>query len=525
MASKIYNEIKNEIEKLYLSEENKKIFNNINQMLYRYKNKQNLKLPVMILIKDIDNIDLQNIENLISKMLKEYKLFGGELKDTFRSYGLTPCKIVTSVSSGEAYKFTLDKMALETSSVDKYLQAIEKIIDMEYAFILLECKIDIEDILYIHPLYKKIDFIFSNSNTAESISNMLLNRYEYNKISTDIDKKELEFIVKNNLESNVYEKEETCLQYMFTQSIKSFMTSNRRKLKIEDIPVIEKIDDVIENLDKQSSIENVLSDLIGIDYIKLEIDKIIKFAIFNKNARKENSKLPKENLNMCFLGNPGTGKTTIAKAICNEFYKNGIIEKNELIEILPNDLMGEYVGHTKKATRNILNKAKGGILFIDEAYQILSQGYKNGNPFMNEALTELLKYMENTENIVIFAGYKSEIENMLNMNPGIKSRIAIKIEFKDYSTEQLKIMLDNELKLYNLELSDKANELAVRNIEQAKKNFDFGNCRYIKNFAIEIIKNHSYQNGQSKIILFDAIPKYVEKQKNKIGFNMEVVNG
>lgn len=111
------------------------------------------------------------------------------------------------------------------------------------------------------------------------------------------------------------------------------------------------------------------------------------------------------------------GKTTVARLIAKEFYNNKIIKKNKVIEVLPNDLMGEYVGWTKRKTRDILEKAKGGILFIDEAYQIASTGYSNGNPYMKEALTELLKYMENPDNIIIFAGYKQEIEDMININP------------------------------------------------------------------------------------------------------------
>lgn len=111
------------------------------------------------------------------------------------------------------------------------------------------------------------------------------------------------------------------------------------------------------------------------------------------------------------------GKTTVARLIAKEFYNNKIIKKNKVIEVLPNDLMGEYVGWTKRKTRDILEKAKGGILFIDEAYQIASTGYSNGNPYMKEALTELLKYMENPDNIIILAGYKQEIEDMININP------------------------------------------------------------------------------------------------------------
>lgn len=112
----------------------------------------------------------------------------------------------------------------------------------------------------------------------------------------------------------------------------------------------------------------------------------------------------------------GHGKTTVARLIAKEFHKNKIIKQDKVTEVLPNDLMGEYVGWTKRKTRAVLDKAKGGILFIDEAYQIAS-AKDNGGTYMQEALIELLKYMENPDNIVIFAGYKQEIEDMIEINP------------------------------------------------------------------------------------------------------------
>ena len=386
MVSKIYKEIENDIDNTCLTIENKQMLHKIHKMLYKYKNKSEIELPILVLTKNLDNIDISYIENLILKMLENYKVFGGKIKNTFKSIGSSPNRLITSIESGEAYQVPLDNFSL--------------------------------DLIYTHSLYPKIDYIFSNNNTSQEISDMLIARYEHNKISTKIDIKELEPIVKNNLEAKVYGTDEMCLQYMFIKSIKSYISSNRRNLEIKDIPVIEKAEEVIEKLDtEETKQENIFSKLTGLEYIKDELDKMIKFAIFNKELRKENSDIPKENLNMCFFGSPGTGKTTVARLVANEFYKNNLIEKNEVTEILPNDLIGEYVGHTKNAVRTVLEKAKGGILFIDEAYQIASTGYKAGNPFMNEALTELLKYMENPDNIVIFAGYQDELEEMINMNP------------------------------------------------------------------------------------------------------------
>ena len=124
----------------------------------------------------------------------------------------------------------------------------------------------------------------------------------------------------------------------------------------------------------------------------------------------------------------GHGKTTVARLIAKEFHKNNIIKKDKVTEVLPNDLMGEYVGWTRRKTREVLDKAKGSILFIDEAYQIAS-AKDTGGSFMQEALIELLKYMENPDNIVIFAGYKQEIEEMIEINPRneIKNRNKIRI--------------------------------------------------------------------------------------------------
>lgn len=429
MVSKIYKEIENDIDNTCLTIENKQMLHKIHKMLYKYKNKSEIELPILILTKNLDNIDISYIENLILKMLENYKVFGGKIKNTFKSIGSSPNRLITSIESGEAYQVPLDNVSLDLETVERYFDSIEKIIDTKFAFILVECMVNVEDVIYTHSLYPKIDYIFSNSNTSQEISDMLIARYEHNKISTKIDIKELEPIVKNNLEAKVYGTDEMCLQYMFTKSIKSYISSNRRNLEIKDIPVIEKAEEVIEKLDtEETKQEDIFSKLTGLEYIKDELDKMIKFAIFNKELRKENSDIPKENLNMCFFGSPGTGKTTVARLVANEFYKNNLIEKNEVTEILPNDLIGEYVGHTKNAVRTVLEKAKGGILFIDEAYQIASTGYKAGNPFMNEALTELLKYMENPDNIVIFAGYQDELEEMINMNPRDKIKNSNKIK-------------------------------------------------------------------------------------------------
>lgn len=418
MTNKPYNEIKAKIDKSSLTSKNKKILHNINKLLSKYDNNKQLQLPILIITKAVDNIDMICIEKLIAEMLKKYNVFSGKLKDTVKPIEIFHDKIVANIDTGQAYKIELDNEFLFAGIAKNYFNAIEKVIDTKCVFVLLECMPNIVDTLNEHSIYPKADFIISNNSTVGEFVNRLLERYKQNEIPTDINVKELKTLITKNLNTEIYKTDEMCLQYMYSKSIKSYISSNKKKLDISDIPVLTEND----NTSKKSNKQDELSKLVGLEYIKDEIDKIIKFAVFNQQARKNNPNISKENLNMCFLGKPGTGKTTVARLIAKEFHKNGIIKQDKVTEILPNDLMGEYVGQTRRKTRAILDKAKGGILFIDEAYQIASTGYSKGNPFMQEALTELLKYMENPDNIIIFAGYKHEMEDMIAINP----RYAIK---------------------------------------------------------------------------------------------------
>lgn len=415
MATKPYNEIKASIDKSSLTSKNKKILHNINKLLSNYDNNKQLQLPILILTKDTDNTDMRCIEKLIADMLKKYNVFGGKLKDTVNLMEVYYKELIPKIEKEQAYKIYLDNKCLNWGNIESYLNTFEQIIDTKCVFILLECMQNTLETLNEHSIYPKADYILSNNSTVTELANRLLDRYKKNEISTDIDTKELKELITSNLKTEVYKTDEICLQYMYSKSLKSYISSNKKKLDISNIPVFKENENIGKNEKKQTG---DISQLVGLEYIKNEVDKIIKFATFNQQARKENPGVLKENLNMCFLGNPGTGKTTVARLIAKEFYKNKIIKKDKVTEVLPNDLMGEYVGWTKRKTREVLDKAKGGILFIDEAYQIASADYSKGNnTYMQEALTELLKYMENPDNIVIFAGYKEEIEDMININP------------------------------------------------------------------------------------------------------------
>lgn len=415
MANKPYNEIKASIDKSSLTSKNKKILHNINKLLSNYDTHKQLQLPILILTKDIDNVDIISIEKLIADMLKEYNVFGGKLQNTVNLMEVYYKDLISKIDKEQAYKIYIDDKCLNWGDTESYLNTFEQIIDTKCVFILLECMQNTIETLNEHSIYQKADYILSNKSTVTELANRLLDRYKQNEIPTDIDTKELKALITSNLKTEVYKTDEMCLQYMYSKSLKSYISSNKKKLDIADIPVLKDNDNIGKH--KKEPTEDI-SQLVGLEYIKDEIDKIVKFATFNQQARKENPNVLKENLNMCFLGNPGTGKTTVARLLAKEFHKNKIIKKDKVTEVLPNDLIGEYVGWTRRKTREVLDKAKGGILFIDEAYQIASTDYsKTSSSYMQEALTELLKYMENPDNIVIFAGYKQEIEDMIEINP------------------------------------------------------------------------------------------------------------
>ncbi len=209
-------------------------------------------------------------------------------------------------------------------------------------------------------------------------------------------------------------------------------------------------------------------------------------------------------LNTIFKGNAGTGKTTVAKIYTKMLFDLGYIKQNKMISIVPSDFMAHYVGQTQDKTREILNKASGGVLFIDEAYNLSLAQDPDGGLFMREAVVELLKYMENKDNVVIFAGYTKEMEELLNINPGFKSRIGETITFKDYTLDELVEIFKRNINSKKLTL-DKNAITPLKKLISSKMNVkNFGNARFIEKLVSKVIIKHAenvYENNSSLLII------------------------
>ena len=179
-----------------------------------------------------------------------------------------------------------------------------------------------------------------------------------------------------------------------------------------------------------------MEDIVGLYDIKKKIDDFKKFVIFKQKAKALGRKMQTTNFHMIYTGNPGTGKTTIARIMTKMLYQLGIIKEDKLVEVERKDLIGKYIGQTAPKTAEVISKAMGGVLFIDEAYSLANP---SGNDFGKEAIATLIKAMEDhsDEFVVIFAGYRREMEEFVSMNPGIASRIGYKFDFKDYSSQEL----------------------------------------------------------------------------------------
>ncbi|MFN5920390.1 MAG: AAA family ATPase, partial [Bacteroidota bacterium] len=248
---------------------------------------------------------------------------------------------------------------------------------------------------------------------------------------------------------------------------------------IADIPIDEEL---------LKSALNALHSMIGLENIKNEIDELVKLVRFYKEVGKDIRQ--SFSLHAVFTGNPGTGKTTVARLLAQIYKALGILERGTLVECDRQSLVGGYVGQTALKTTEVLNKAMGGVLFIDEAYA-LSEG--NENDFGKEAIETILKRMEDNrgEFVVIVAGYTDNMKNFLSSNPGLHSRFDREFYFTDYNSEQLfeiamKMLASNSIK------PDDAAKEHVRNymnFQFETRSRHFGNAREVRKIVEQAIKN------------------------------------
>ena len=240
-------------------------------------------------------------------------------------------------------------------------------------------------------------------------------------------------------------------------------------------------------------IEVELGALVGMEEMKRMIKEIYAWLYVNKKREEMGLKAGKQALHMMFKGNPGTGKTTVARLIGKLFLKMNVLSKGHLIEAERADLVGEYIGHTAQKTRDLIKKAMGGILFIDEAYSLGRGGEKD---FGKEAIDTLVKHMEDKQHefILILAGYSREMEYFLSLNPGLHSRFPLVVDFPDYSIDQLMEISQRMLQEREYEFSHET-EKKVREhliwVKSALSPTGFSNGRYIRNIIEKSIRSQS----------------------------------
>lgn len=422
------------------------------------------------------------------------------------------------VSTNKAASFGGESIAVLVQAMEKYKDRLVVI----FAGYTLEMK----NFLDSNPgIASRIGYTFEFSNYATEELMQILERCAKEKgfIIEESAKKEIIEIIEANKNSRNFGN----ARFMINLFEKLVMV-HAQEFNEENLMTITKQD--VFNLRNGSfnlkkgvnEVREELNKLVGLKNVKEELDGLIDLVLLNNKLEK---RIPL-NLNMIFLGNPGTGKTTVARIFAEILYNLGYIKNNKLIEVTGKDMIGEYVGQTSNKTAQVLENALDGLLFIDEAYTLMNQTGNNVS-YSQDAISTITKYMTDYEGrlTVIFAGYKEEMKNFLELNTGLLSRIGEIIEFEDYNNEELLKIYQNELEKAEFIIDEDAEKAIINIIEENKTSKNFGNARFIINVFKKTLMKHAKrckdieEIDELKRITIEDIPEIKLPKEKKIGFN------
>ncbi|MEY3263255.1 MAG: hypothetical protein RL717_732 [Pseudomonadota bacterium] len=238
---------------------------------------------------------------------------------------------------------------------------------------------------------------------------------------------------------------------------------------------------ILRDAEVEPVIAQLENELIGLAPVKARIREIAAFLVVSRARAGLGLEAAPPSLHMCFTGNPGTGKTTVALRMAEILHRLGYVRKGHVVSVTRDDLVGQYIGHTAPKTKEILKKAMGGVLFIDEAYYLYRP--ENERDYGQEAIEILLQVMENHRDdlVVILAGYKDRMNTFFQSNPGMSSRIAHHIDFPDYQETELSQIAGKMVSTMNYQLDAGAQAAMDEYIHLRRQQPHFANARSIRN--------------------------------------------
>ena len=249
-----------------------------------------------------------------------------------------------------------------------------------------------------------------------------------------------------------------------------------------------------------------LDGLVGLEGVKAEVKKLVNLAKINEARRKQGLKTPPMTYHMAFTGNPGTGKTTVARLVARILHSLGVVSRGQLVETDRSGLVGRYAGETAVKTKAVIDKAMGGVLFVDEAYQLVGG---DNDDYGKEAIATLLKRMEDDRDkfVVIVAGYTDEMRNFFDANTGLKSRFATTIEFADYTAAELAAIFRSMAKKNQFKLApdlDSGLEGAIAKLTK-RRDRAFGNARFVRQLFEDATGRQANRLAEAGTLSGDAL--------------------